>query len=100
MFVCSGGRSDKHPAANMTIGLTRQLLDRGCSTVVASPWPLASSITPRWFPAFLERWDAGDQVIDAVFKANQDVGKATGYDPARFLALHVFGDPFRRIVDG
>ncbi|RDL47757.1 hypothetical protein BLJAPNOD_05479 [Ensifer sp. M14] len=100
LFVCSGGRSDKHPAANMTIGLTRQLLDRGCSTVVASPWPLASSITPRWFPAFLERWDAGDQVIDAVFKANQDVGKATGYDPARFLALHVFGDPFRRIVDG
>lgn len=100
LFVCSGGRNDKHPAANMTIGLARQLLDRGCSTVVASPWPLASAITPRWFPAFLERWDAGDQVIDAVFKANQEVGKATGYDPARFLALHVFGDPFRRIVDG
>ncbi|MBC2807030.1 CHAT domain-containing protein [Rhizobium ruizarguesonis] len=100
LFVCSGGRSDKHPAANMTIGLTRQLLDRGCSTVVASPWPLASAITPRWFPTFLERWDAGDQVIDAVFKANQDVGKATGYDPARYLALHVFGDPFRKITDG
>ncbi|MBX5087119.1 CHAT domain-containing protein [Rhizobium lentis] len=100
LFVCSGGRNDKHPAANMTIGLARQLLDRGCCTVVASPWPLASAITPRWFAAFLESWDVGDQVIDAVFKANQNVGRATGWEPETFLALQVDGDPFRRITDG
>ena len=35
LFVCSGGRADKHPAANTTLGLAKQILDRGCSAVIA-----------------------------------------------------------------
>ncbi|WP_066798524.1 hypothetical protein [Sphingomonas soli] len=52
LFVCSGGRLDKHPAANTTVGLVKQLLDRGCRAIVAPPWPLDTSIPPVWLPAF------------------------------------------------
>ena len=42
LFVCSGGRSDKHPAANTTLGLAKQMVDRGCSAVMASPVAVAA----------------------------------------------------------
>jgi hypothetical protein len=40
LFVCSGGRLDRHPYASASVGLPHLLLDHGCRTVVASPWPL------------------------------------------------------------
>ena len=72
LFVCSAGRFDKHPMANTTVGLTKQLLDEGCSTVIASPWPLNASVPANWLPAFLKGWSSGLPVIDATFEANQE----------------------------
>lgn len=40
LFVCSGGRLDPHPYASSTVGLPQLLLDYGCRTVIASPWPI------------------------------------------------------------
>jgi CHAT domain-containing protein len=65
LFICSGGRLDSHPVAETTVGLVRQLLDQGCATVIASPWPLDTRVPSHWLPAFLERWDAGDSAIEA-----------------------------------
>ena len=98
LFVCSGGRMDKHPMANTTLGLARQLLGNGCTAVVASPWPLDSRVPSHWIPTFLERWHAGSSVIDAVFDANANVqGKFSG-EPRDCLAMHLYGDPLRRKV--
>lgn len=95
LFVCSGGRADKHPASNTTVGLAKQLLDRGCSAVIASPWPLDARVTYHWLPEFLRCWTLGQPVIDASFSANEAVAAALGDDPARCLAMSVYGDGLR-----
>jgi len=92
LFICSGGRTDKHPMANTTLGLAKQVLDRGCSAVIASPWPLDSQVPPHWLAAFLARWEAGDRLMDAAFAANQTVDRRFALDPARGLAMTTYGD--------
>lgn len=99
LFVCSGGRLDKHPGAHTTVGLAKQLLDRGCRAVVAPPWPLDTSIPPVWLPTFLDRWAEGVPVIDACFDANQAVREARGQRPVDDLAMTVFGDPLVSAVE-
>jgi hypothetical protein len=93
LFVCSGGRFDRHPMASTTVGFTKDLLESGCSTVIASPWPLDARVPSHWLPRFLEVWDAGGSAIDANFEANKTVEKAMGNSPAYCLAMTVFGDP-------
>ncbi|AGA08329.1 hypothetical protein [Sinorhizobium meliloti] len=93
LFVCSGGRTDKHPAANTTLGLAKQIVDRGCSAVVASPWPLDARVPSHWLPTFLNRWTQGGTLMQANFDANQNVDRRFSYDPARGLAMTVFGNP-------
>lgn len=92
LFICSGGRTDKHPMANTTLGLAKQVLDRGCSAVIASPWPLDSQVPQHWLDAFLAQWEAGDRVMDAAFAANQAVDKRFALDPARGLAMMTYGN--------
>jgi hypothetical protein len=96
LFICSGGRLDSHPVAETTVGLVRQLLDQGCATVIASPWPLDTRVPSHWLPTFLERWGSGDTAIVAAFAANQNVTKQMGDSPLDSLAMNVFGDPFRK----
>jgi hypothetical protein len=96
LFICSGGRLDSHPVAETTVGLVRQLLDQGCATVIASPWPLDTRVPSHWLPTFLERWNAGDSAIEAAFSANQNVTKQMGDSPLDSLAMNVFGDPLRK----
>lgn len=92
LFVCSGGRSDTHPAAAATLGLPRELLDQGVQAVVGSPWPLDSQVPARWLPGFLKRWDAGERLAEAVHSANLELHAARG-DLAQSLALNVLGNP-------
>ncbi len=96
LFVCSGGRADKHPAANTTLGLAKQILDRGCQAVIASPWPLDVRVPSHWLPAFLENWWQGHPLIEANFAANKLVDRTFAQDPARGLAMTVFGNPTLR----
>jgi len=94
LFVCSAGRMDKDLASNTTVGLTKQLLNNGCSTVIASPWPLNSSVPAHWLPAFLASWlGRGTAAIDACFIANQAVLHGLGDVPPNWLAMSIFGDP-------
>jgi len=99
LFICSGGRVDTHPVGETTVGLVRQILDQGCATVIASPWPLDTRVPSHWLPTFLERWSGGDSVIEAAFSANQNVTKQMGDSPLDSLAMNVFGDPLRLRVD-
>jgi hypothetical protein len=93
LFICSGGRLDKHPYADATVGLPYQLLDHGCRTVIASPWPLDVRVPYHWLKAFLERFLSGERVIDANFYANQYVAQTLGYHPMLSLAMNIVGDP-------
>lgn len=93
LFVCSGGRQDRHPESNTILGLTRQLLDSGCCAVVASPWPLETRVPPTWLPAFLDSWKVGRPVIDACYDANRAVITHFGHDLKLALAMSVYGDP-------
>lgn len=92
LFVCSGGRSDKHPLGNTTVGLPKMLLDRGCRTVIASPWPLAAVVTGPWLEEFMVAWDAGETAADATFRANCAVHRRLGDPPQYSLAMAVHGD--------
>ncbi len=96
LFICSGGRFDTHPVAETTVGLVRELLNQGCSTVIASPWPLDTRVPSHWLPTFLERWHAGEAAICASFAANQNVMRQMGDSPLDSLAMNVFGDPLRK----
>jgi hypothetical protein len=97
LFVCSGGRTDKHPFASTTVGLPKELLDRNCSAVVASPWPLDARVPSHWLPAFLRAWYGGAPLIDANFEANKAVERAMGDSPALCLAMNVYGDPLAKV---
>ena len=46
LFVCSGGRLDAHPNENTTIGLTKQLLGKGCRAVIAPPMAFGNVSSP------------------------------------------------------
>lgn len=93
LFICSGGRFDKHPTASTTVGLPKELLNRGCRTILASPWPLDSRVPSHWLPAFLRVWDSGGLAIDANFQANKAVESAMGDSPELCLAMNLYGDP-------
>jgi hypothetical protein len=100
LFVCSGGRHDKHPGAHTTLGLARQILDRGSQAVIASSWPLDSRVPSHWLPVFLMHWSSGEPLIRANFAANRAVDQYFALDPAKGLAMTVFGDPMvRRTVN-
>ena len=93
LFVCNAGRLDHHQTANTTISLPKELLNNGCSAVVASSWPLDIQVAARWLPTFLEAWNAGDMIIDANKKANDSI-KLSGYEPKDYLAMNIYGNPF------
>ncbi|MDX2154837.1 MAG: CHAT domain-containing protein [Bryobacteraceae bacterium] len=96
LFICSAGRIDSHPTAETTVGLVKQLLDQGCATVIASPWPLNVSVPPHWTPAFLDEWYGGATAIDAMFRANNQVARALGGELVDCIAMNLYGDPSRR----
>lgn len=92
LFVCSGGRVDPHPMANTSVSLPKLLIDRGCRTVIASPWPLAVTVPGNWLESFLQSWDAGETAIEANLKANAYVRERLGPEPGLGLAMTVYGD--------
>ncbi len=92
LFVCSGGRIDKHPWGNRTFGLPRQLLDKGARAVIASPWPLDVKVTYTWLEPFMKAWNSGATVLQATKTANEVVAVRLGDSPQYALAMSVYGD--------
>ncbi|HEX8320459.1 hypothetical protein [Longimicrobium sp.] len=93
LFVCSGGRIDKHPGSSAVLGMAKRLLTSGCRAVVAPTWPLEVSVPGVWLPGFLAEWERGTPVIDACFAANTAARAEFGWNPKRCLAMTVYGDP-------
>jgi hypothetical protein len=96
LFVCSGGRIDADPETGMVVGLSKQILARGCSAVIAPAWPIPFTMARPWLDGFLPAWRAGAMLLDAFHAGNLAVAKATSWDPKRTLAMTLYGDPFIR----
>ncbi|SFN17933.1 hypothetical protein SAMN05428971_0383 [Candidatus Pantoea varia] len=96
LFVCSGGRIDKNPWSNTTVGLPKLLLKKGVRAVIASPWPLDVKVSYNWLEPFLTEWDAGASLFEATKKANDIIGVNLGRSPQYALAMTVYGDAFLR----
>jgi hypothetical protein len=92
LFVCSGGRIDKHPWGNTTVGLPKLLLDKGCRVVIASPWPLDVKVTDNWLDPFLREWESGATALQATKKANEEVAHRLGKRPQYSLGMIAYGD--------
>lgn len=95
LFVCSAGRHDNHPDAATTNGLVKSLLDEGCCTVIASPWPLNAMMTFKWLPPFMEKWMNGETINDSVFHANSETAEYYSFQYGNCLALNIYGDGSR-----
>ncbi|WP_116866651.1 CHAT domain-containing protein [Pseudomonas syringae] len=93
LFVCSGGRMDRHPSASTTVGLPKMLLEQGCRTVIASPWPLESLAAGPWLEGFLVHWEQGATAMDACHEANKRMAARREGEPQFSLAMAVYGDP-------
>lgn len=100
LFVCNAGRFDNHPYQSTTISLSRELLKGGCHTIIASPWPLDAFMTTRWFKAFLDKWIKGNLTVSqAVHQVNKGFFLDGDYNPSKYLALSVFGNPFKKFSE-
>lgn len=94
LFVCSGGRVDRHPESGGLVGIAHRLLLSGLDAVVAPSWPIPFTIARPWLGAFLKSWKAGAQIIDACRAGNDEVAAVTSHDLARSLAMTLHGNPF------
>lgn len=95
LFVCSAGRSDNSPQGETNYGLARELLGQGCSTVIASPWPIDPRVAYHWLPKFLDVWTEGATAAQAAFEANAHVRQQYSTELRNCLAMTVFGDGLR-----
>ena len=105
VYYHGSGGPDADPLITDVLGLLKRHEDvlafysedlQGAQAVVASPWPLESIVPPPWLEAFLDRWDAGDRLIDAVHAANAQMLVRWPHDHAKGLAMNVLGNPLLR----
>ncbi|MBK8810452.1 MAG: hypothetical protein IPN69_06910 [Acidobacteria bacterium] len=93
LFVCSGGRIDRDPFTQSSIGLPFELLNQGCRTVIASSYPIDVRVPIIWLEEFLKFFNEGNTVIKSNFLANAAVAQKLNHNPLHSLALNVYGDP-------
>lgn len=92
LFICSGGRVDRHPHANTAIGLPKLLLLAGSRVVIASPWPITPIVSGYWLETFMTEWERGETALDSTFAANAAVDAKFGYVPQYAMAMTTYGD--------
>jgi hypothetical protein len=78
--------------------IVKRYIQMGYSSVVAPMWSLSTTIISTWLSAFLERMEARDYVVDAVYKANMQV-RSEFISPSAWACLHLFGNPYLQVGD-
>lgn len=92
LFICSGGRVDRHPHANTALGLPKLLLMAGSRVVIASPWPITPIISGYWLETFMAEWERGETALDSTFAANVAIAAKFGHVPQYAMAMTTYGD--------
>ncbi|WP_160012502.1 CHAT domain-containing protein [Rhizobium sp. 18055] len=94
LFVCSGGRFDRHPESGALAGLAHKLLDLGLDAVVAPSWPIPFTVARPWLDAFLRSWNDGSPIMECYRAGNDTVARETSHDFSRSLAMALYGNPY------
>lgn len=98
MFICHSGSISHSVYDSAMHTMVKRLILKGYSSVVAPMWSLPTDIITPWLNVFLESLEAGEYIIDAVFKANMKV-KELFIAPSAWACLHLFGNPYTRVAD-
>jgi len=98
LFVCHSGTITRTNYDNAMHTIVKRYIQMGYSSVVAPMWSLSTTIISTWLSAFLERMEARDYVVDAVYKANMQV-RSEFISPSAWACLHLFGNPYLQVGD-
>jgi len=97
LFVCHSGSEKSDLYRNQTLAVVKQFLQNGYKAVIAPFWGLHIEIPPLWLPEFFLRLAAGFDIGYSVFYANRKVAE-TFNTPNAYACLHLYGNPFIRII--
>lgn len=98
LLVCHSGTIAQTNYDNAMHTIVKRYIQMGYSSVVAPMWSLSTEIIPTWLSTFLECMEAGEYIVDAVFKANMQI-KGEFIVPSAWACLHLFGNPYLQIGD-
>lgn len=99
LFVCNSGSSHEALFSNSVVSFSGELLKSGYESVVAPFWPFDVTMSKIWLEEFLETFNQGYSISEAVWLANKRLSKYDSetsnifYAPAGCLAMHLYGNP-------
>jgi hypothetical protein len=99
LFICSSGSTQEELFANRTASFCLEVLKQGYESVIAPFWKFNVEIAPRWLKEFIDAFDDGVCVSQAVYFANLEISKYEAktssqyYAPAGRFAMHLVGNP-------
>jgi hypothetical protein len=97
LFICYSGSMQVSAYQNSVHSLIKKYIRKGYASIIAPMWSLPIDILPIWIAKFFEVFDNCGFVIDAVYEANMSV-KQKYADPAAWACLHLFGNPYMKIM--
>ena len=99
LFICNSGAARDEFYSQSINSFSMQLLNGGYNSVVAPFWPFDVAISPIWLLEFINVFNDGFSVSEAVYLANFKVSKynestSSAYlAPQGRLAMHLYGNP-------
>lgn len=99
LFVCNSGSSHEAIFSNSVVSFSGELLKTGYESVVAPFWPFDVTMSKIWLEEFLDTFNQGYSISEAVWLANKRLSKYDSetsniyYAPAGCLAMHLYGNP-------
>lgn len=96
LFVCHSGSMDNSNFDSAIHTMIKRFITAGYQTVIAPMWALSTEFLPIWLETFMENFEKGDFVVDALHKANMAV-KDQYPTPSAWANLHLFGNPYLHV---
>lgn len=96
LFVCHSGAMDNSNFDNAIHSMIKRFIIAGHQTVIAPMWALSTEILPIWLESFMEDFEKGNFVVDALYKANMAVRNQYP-TPSAWANLHLFGNPYLHV---
>lgn len=99
LFICNSGSAQSDFSSNSMVTFSGELLKSGYESVIAPFWPFDVTMSKIWLNEFVDSFNEGFSVSEAVWLANRKLTKYDNYSsnmfyaPAGCLAMHLYGNP-------
>jgi hypothetical protein len=93
LLVCHSGSTKEFFFRNEIASLIKKYLTNGYEAVIAPFWALHINVPPIWLSVFMDLFDEGNEVSEAVYEANKAVYE-TFPTPAAWACMHLYGNPY------